>query len=277
MNAKVLGRYKIAVEVIMVMVSFFVIMVPLLIMIFGSFKNPLEVTAFNLALPERWLWQNFVEVIQRGNLARAFFNGMFIAVTSTALTIGLGSMATYVIARRGTRFTTFLFYFFFAGTFIPMQFIPTIRIFVLLGIYGGYLNAILIYCALNISFACFLFTGFIKGIPRALDEAAFIEGASIIKTYFLVIFPLLKPVSMTVLVLVFMNIWNDINIPLYFLTNPARWTMPLAVYQFFGMFSASHWNLVFANLTLTALPVVLLFLCAQNFIITGLTEGSIKG
>ena len=90
------------------------------------------------------------------------------------------------------------------------------------------------------------------------------------------VFPLLKPISMTVLILDFMNIWNDINIPLYFLSSPSKWTMPLSVYQFFGQFSKSNWNYVFADLTLTILPVFVVFLFAQKHIIDGLTEGSVK-
>ena len=157
-----------------------------------------------------------------------------------------------------------------------MQIIPTIKLFKILGIYGGYINAILLYSALYIPFSCFLYTGFIKGIPKALDEAAFLEGASTLKIFRSVIFPLLKPINMTVLVIVFMVIWNDINIPLYFLTDPSKWTMPLSVYQFFGMYGKSEWNLVFADLTMTAMPVILLFLAAQKYIVKGLTEGAIK-
>lgn len=180
------------------------------------------------------------------------------------------------MARRKTSLSRFLYYFFFIGTIIPMQTIPTIRLFSALGIYGSYTNAILLYVAINISFSCFLYTGFIKGIPKALDEAAFIDGASTIKVFFKVVFPLLKPISMTVLILDFMNIWNDINIPLYFLSSPSKWTMPLSVYQFFGQFSKSNWNYVFADLTLTILPVFIVFLFAQKHIINGLTEGSVK-
>ena len=276
-TAKKTKLYMVLLEVILLVLSFFIIVVPLLIMVFGSFKNPTEVTAFNLDLPEKWLFQNYIDVIRQGDLGTAFFNGVFITATSTIITITVSSLAAFIVARRSTGLSQFLYYFFFIGTLLPMQMIPTIRIFSALGIYGGYTNAIVLYCAINASFACFLFTGFIKGIPRALDEAAIIEGASIIRIFFSVIFPLLKPVNMTVLVLIFTNIWNDINIPLYFLTDPSKWTMPLSVYQFFGMFSKSSWNLVFANLTLTALPVVVLFLCAQEFIISGLTEGSVKG
>ena len=176
-------------EILLFVCISFIIIVPLLIMVLGSFKDPTEVTAFNLELPKQWLFKNYVTVFQEANLGTAFFNGIFITVISTAVTIAVSSLAAFVVARRKSSLSRFLYYFFFIGTIIPMQTIPTIRLFNALGIYGSYTNAILLYIAMNISFSCFLYTGFIKGIPKALDEAAFIDGASTIIVFFKVVFP----------------------------------------------------------------------------------------
>lgn len=276
MTAKTRSKiYVLSLEILLLLLSM-VIIVPLLIMLLGSLKNPVEVTAFNLKLPKDWLFKNYSEVFEKAGLHTAFLNGIFITGASTLITIGVSSIAAFALARKKSSLSRFLYYFFFLGTIIPMQIIPTIKLFNALGIYGGYTNAILIYSAINIPFSCFLFTGFIRGIPKALDEAAFLDGASGLRVFFSVIFPLLKPINMTVLILVFMNIWNDINIPLYFLIDSSKWTMPLSVYQFFGMYSGSNWNLVFADLIMTILPVVILFLFAQKHIIEGLTEGAVK-
>jgi raffinose/stachyose/melibiose transport system permease protein len=253
-----------------------IIIVPLLIMIFGSFKNPLEVTSFNLELPEQWLFTNYLTVIREGKVGRAFLNSMLITVLSVCLTIFCSSMASFILARKKSKKATFLYYFFFMGTIAPMQVIPTIKILQIFQIYGTYLSAIFVYCTLNLSLGCFLYTGFIKGIPKALDEAAIVEGAPTLKVFFRIIFPLLKPVNMTVLIIVFMNVWNDINIPLYFLPNPSKWTMPLSVYSFFGQYSGSNWNLVFANLTLSIIPIMVLYLFAQRYIVSGLVSGAVK-
>ncbi len=277
MSAKARSKlYVLSLEIFLLLLSMAVI-IPLMIMLLGSFKNPSEVTAFNLKLPKEWLFENYSEVFEKAGLITAFSNGIFITAASTIITIGISSIAAFALARKRTSLSRFLYYFFFLGTIIPLQIIPTIKLFNALGIYGGYTNAILIYSALNIPFSCFLFTGFIRGIPKALDEAAFLDGASGLRVFFSVIFPLLKPINMTVLILVFMNIWNDINIPLYFLIDPSKWTMPLSVYQFFGMYSGSNWNLVFADLIMTVLPVIILFLFAHKYIIEGLTEGAVKG
>ena len=267
---------KLILELALVLLSL-VIIVPLLIMLFGAFKNSTEVTAFDLALPEKWLFENFLVVFEKGKILRTFANSILITAVSTLITITVSSLASFVLARRGTKLSRFLYYFFFIGTIIPMQIMPTIRLFSNLNIYGGYLNVIILYTAINIPFSCFLYTGFIKGIPRILDESAFIEGASTLQTFFYIIFPLLKSCNITVLILLFIGIWNEINIPLYFLNNPTKRTLPLSVYQFFGMFGGSNWNLVFADLVIAALPIILLFLLMQKEFISGLTEGAVKG
>ena len=267
---------KVLLQIVLILISL-VIVIPLLIMLLGAFKNSAEVTAFDLTLPEQWLVDNFKTVFEQGKLLLAFKNSILITIASTVITIFTSSLASFILARRRTRFSRFLYYFFFIGTIIPMQIMPTIRLFTVLDIYGGYLNVIILYTAINIPFSCFLYTGFIRGIPGVLDESAFIEGASTLQTYFYIILPLLKSCNITVLILLFTGIWNEINIPLYFLNDPAKRTLPLSVYQFFGMYGGSNWNLVFADLTLAALPVILLFLFMQKQFISGLTEGAVKG
>jgi raffinose/stachyose/melibiose transport system permease protein len=262
-------------EVCMMLLSL-VVIIPFLIMIFGSLKNNIEVTAFNLALPSKWQWGNYGEVIVKGKMFRSFLNGIYITGMAVLLNIILASMASFIIARKKTKISEFLYYFFFIGMIAPLQLIPTIKLFQWLSLYGTYTSVILVYSVMMLSFSIFLYTGFIKTIPQVLDEVALLEGASQVRVFFTIIFPLIKPINITVIIIVFMNIWNDINIPIFFLSDPAKWTMPLSVYQFFGMFSGSSWNLVFANLVLTALPVVILYLFCQRYIVAGLTSGAVK-
>ena len=262
-------------EALMLILSL-IIIIPFLIMVLGSLKNNVEVTAFNLALPSEWQWGNYKQVIVEGRMLRAFGNGMFITSMAVVLTAILASMASFIIARKKTKLSEFLYYFFFIGMIAPLQLIPTIKLFQWLNLYGTYTSVILVYCIMMLSFSIFLYTGFIKTIPQVLDEVALLEGASLTRVFFTIIFPLIKPINITVVIIVFMNIWNDINIPIFFLSNPDKWTMPLSVYQFFGMFAGSSWNLVFANLVLTALPVVILYLFCQRYIVAGLTTGAVK-
>lgn len=259
---------------ILILISI-LILAPLMIMVLGSFKDSVEVTAFDLKLPSKWHFDNYLTVLN-GGFIKATLNSLFITVTSVTATVFCSSLASFILARRKTRVSSFLYYFFFMGSLIPMQIVPTIQIFKVLGIYGTYMNAIIIYTVLNLSFSCFLYVGFIKTVPQTIDEAAFIDGANVFQVYLRIVFPLLKSVNITVMIITFMNIWNDINIPLYFLSNPEKWTVPMSVYNYFGKYSGNHWELVFADLSLTALPVIILYIFAQKYIVSGLTAGSVK-
>lgn len=254
-----------------------VIIVPFLVMLLGSLKTSVEATSFDLSLPSDWQWQNYPKVIAEGKMVRAFMNGMLITGAAVLLNILCASMAAFFIARRKTNVTELLYYFFFIGMLAPMQTIPTIKLMQGLSLYGTYFSAILLYCIINLSFSIFLYVGFIRTtVPKELDEAALLDGAGVLRLFFSIVFPLLQPVNMTILVIVFMNIWNDVNIPIFFLNDPRKWTMPLSVYQFFGMYSGSNWNLVFANLVLTALPVLVIYLFCQRYIVSGMTTGAVK-
>lgn len=276
MNEALLRRRAVrGVTVLFLLLVSVIVITPLLFMVLGSFKNPLEASSFSLSLPRHWLFRNYLDVVREGSLGRAFVNSCLIAAASSALTVFFSSIASFVVARKRSRLAQFLYYFFFLGSLAPMQIIPTIQILKVAHIYGSFTSVILIYAAMNLSFGCFLYTGFIKSVPRALDEAALLEGASLFGIFFRVIFPLLTPANVTVSILIFLSTWNDINLPIYFLPDPAKWTMPLSVYGFFGRYSSS-WNLVFADLALTALPVVILYLAAQKYVVSGLLVGAVK-
>ncbi|MDQ0901938.1 MULTISPECIES: carbohydrate ABC transporter permease [unclassified Paenibacillus] len=263
------------VEVLMLILALAII-APLLIMLLGSFKTSSEVLDFSLKLPRKWMFSNYKEVIEQGGLLRAFWNGILIAGVSSLLNIITTSAAAFIIVRRDTRLSNLIYLFFFMGLIAPVSIITTIRVVQWLGLYGTITSAIFIYAAMNSAFSVFLYVGFMKSIPRALDEVAFLEGANMFDVFLKVIFPLIIPVNATVAIMVFMSVWNDITIPIYFLTDSSNWTMPLSVYNFYGKFSRD-WNLVFADLTLTSLPVLILYLMAQKYIVSGLTAGAVKG
>ena len=125
-------------------------------------------------------------------------------------------------------------------------------------------------------FTAMLFSSFIVTIPRELDEAALLEGCQGYSLFFRIIFPLLKPVIATASVLNFMWVWNDFQYPLYLLNSSSKWTLPLSVYSFFGTFNRD-WNLVCADMVLVSLPVIIVYIFAQKYIISGMTAGAVKG
>ncbi len=253
-----------------------VIILPMLIMIFGSFMDSVQVMKFSLRLPTEWHFSNYATVFKEGGLARAFWNGILITGVSCTLNIFTSSAAAFILTRRETKVSNFLYMFFFMGLIAPMSTITTIRVVQWLGFYGSISSVILIYASLNTAFSVFLYSGFIRSIPKSLDEVAFLEGAGTVTVFLRIITPLILPVNATVAIMVFMSVWNDITIPLYFLTDSSDWTMPLSVYNFYGKFSRD-WNLIFADLVLTSLPVFILYLFCQKYIVSGLTAGAVKG
>ncbi|MFX3649808.1 MAG: carbohydrate ABC transporter permease [Paenibacillus sp.] len=253
-----------------------IVLLPLVILIFGSFKTSAEVLSFSLSFPETWQFSNYVRVFQEGGLSRAFFNSILITGVSSIINIVASSAAAFILARRETKMSGTIYMYFFMGLIAPMSIITTIRVVQGLGFYGSITSVILIYAALNTAFSVFLYSGFIKTIPRALDEVAFLEGASVFGVFFRIVTPLILPVNATVAIMVFMSVWNDITIPVYFLTDSSTWTMPLSIYNFYGKYSRD-WNLIFANLVLTSLPVFILYLFGQKYIVSGLTAGAVKG
>ncbi|MBZ0294964.1 MAG: carbohydrate ABC transporter permease, partial [Anaerolineae bacterium] len=135
---------------------------------------------------------------------------------------------------------------------------------------------VILYSATQIPFSVFLMYGFIDSVPRELDEAAIIDGCGSVKLFFRIILPLLTPVLVTAGILNFLGVWNDFLLPLYFLNSSTHWPMTLAVYNFFGQYQ-QDWNLVSADILLTILPVIVIYLVGQRFILSGLSSGAVKG
>lgn len=252
------------------------ILAPLAIMVLGSFKDVKEAARLSLSLPSEWHFDNYLIVFEKGRIGQAFLNSLLIASLSVLTTLISAAMASYYLARNPSRMSTTIYMIFMLGLIAPMSLIPTIKLMQFLRLNNTYLGIILIFSATNMAFTVLLQTGFIKSIPRELDEAAIIDGCGLLRTFFVIVLPLLKPVVVTGMIVVFMSVWNSFVIPLYFLSDSTKWPMPLTVYNFYGQYQSS-WNLVFADLVMTALPILIVYLVGQHYIIEGMTAGAIKG
>ena len=253
-----------------------IMLIPLLLVIVNAFKTNIEAIEMSLALPSSLQWENFSVVIERGNLVRTFFNSMIYSGGSVLLTTMLASMAAYVFSRNRSKVHSFLYFFVVLGITMPINFVTLVRVMQVLHLMGSRVGVVLLYTAAQIPFNVFLIYSFIGKIPREIDEAGVIDGCSPLRLYFSIILPLLKPVLVTVMVLTFLNTWNEFIMPLFILGSSALWPMTLAVYNFFGMFHRD-WNLISANILLTSLPVIIVFLLGQKHIVAGMTAGSVKG
>lgn len=268
-------RTNLILEIILWLLSI-VVIYPLLMVIFTSFKTKGEASYLNISLPAKWLFENYKVVWEQGNVLRSFFNSSIITVFSVIIVVILTSTLSYAIVRRNTKTCRIVYRCMTFGIIAPFAALPTIQLLKALGLYGGHLGLIFVYSALYIPFSTMLFTSFIKGLPKELDEAAVMDGAKGAKLFVLVIFPLLKPVLATTAVLNFMWIWNELQIPMYLLNSASKWTLPLSVYNFYGQYSRS-WNLVCADMVLISIPVIIVYVFAQKYIIAGMTAGAVKG
>lgn len=183
-------------------------------------------------------------------------------------------MAAFIIARRTNRATRGSYSFLLVSIIAPFAFIPAIKVLQILGLSNSYAGLILVNIAIQIPFTTLIMVGFIRQLPRELDEAAIIDGCDRFRLFFQVIFPLLKPITFTALILLFTYAWNEFQNVL-FLTSPKLWTLPMTVFNFQGLHTYNY-ALVCANLVVTVLPMVILFLCLQRYITSEITAGSVK-
>jgi raffinose/stachyose/melibiose transport system permease protein len=253
-----------------------VVLVPFMIIFINSFKNIREAALFQLSLPMEWIFTNYKAVYEQTNIWRGFKNSFFISGSVVFLVNLCASMAAFVIQRRNSRITRLSYYFFIIGLIMPVSIVPTIKLMMDLHIHGTYLSIILYYTAVLLPFSIFLLTGFMKSIPRELDEAAIIEGCSYFRLYFSVVFPLLISVLITVTIVVTIAVWNDFFGPFYLVMDSTKWTIVLLIFSFVTMYE-TNWGVVFAFMVIVVAPVLILYLLLQRYIIDGLTAGSLKG
>jgi raffinose/stachyose/melibiose transport system permease protein len=211
-----------------------------------------------------------------GKLLQSFFNSMLYSTVSTVLCIGLSAIAAYVFARNRTKLNRVMYFFIIMGIAMPVNFVTLTKVMQFTNLINTQLGIIILFAVGSIPFSVFLIYGFISSVPRELDESGIVDGCSPLQLFYMIVLPLLKPVTVTVAILNFMGSWSEFVLPLYYLNSSTKWPMTLAVYNFFGMYEVS-WNLVTADIVLTTLPVIVVYLLGQKYIISGMTSGSVKG
>jgi len=262
-------------EIIGVLASLIVI-IPFYMIVINSFKSKEEAAAMNLKLPTEWhILDNYEQMFQQGNVLIALKNSVILTVVCVLLIILLCAMTAFVLQRRKSKLSGVMSSFILLGLVIPGQIIPTYFICNYLHL-TSFIAASIVLIAANIPFGVFLYIGYYKGIPAEIDESAMLDGCGSFRLFFSIIFPLLKPITVTLFIISFMGIWNDFGTTIYFLNSSENFTLTLTIYNFFGTHS-SDWNLVFANVVAISLPVILVYFCAQKQIMSGMTAGAVKG
>lgn len=250
---------------------------PIWMVAVNSIKSKAEANLLGMAFPKDGIIHliNYFKVIEQGGILRSFMNGLIESTFSVVIIVLAASSCAYILARRKGKIYNIIFYTFIMGLIIPVAFIPTYLVLNKLNLVNTYAGLIFIFTTYGLPSAIFLYTGFVKTIPRELDEAALLDGCSCFRAFFSIILPLLKPVTVTISILSFIGAWNDTQIPLFFASGD-HWALPLSVYNFYGAHEKS-WNLVFADVIIIILPLVIIYMIGQKYIISGMTAGAVKG
>ena len=263
-------------------VIFIAYMFPFVMVVINSLKQKRDI----IKSPFSWLFtikglsfDNFVKAFNQMDFLNAFKNSMIVTVSATALVTVLAAMLAYYIVRHKNWISSMMFALMVASMIIPFQAI----MIPLVSIYGGTLNIlnhritlIFMHTGFSMSMSVFMFHGFINGnIPIALEEAAYIDGCTHSQTFFKIVFPLLKPIISTMVILNALAFWNDFLLPSLVLTDKKLLTLPLSTYSFYGTYSADY-GTIMAGLLLCVIPILILYVALQKQIINGVVSGAVK-
>jgi raffinose/stachyose/melibiose transport system permease protein len=250
---------------------------PFYLMVINSFKTTQQFINAPFSLPENFGFHNYISAFEKMNYMSAITNSLIITLTSVFFILLTSSMAAYFLVRNKRRFNQIIFAILVASMIVPFQaiMIPLVSIYGKLGLMNSRWILILMYAGFGQAFAIFILHGFIKNIPVELEEAAFIDGSGKIRTFFQIVFPLLKPPLLTVVILDILWIWNDYLLPSLVLLSPADRTLPLSTFSFFSSYSVDYAPLM-AGIVLSILPVLAMYLFSQKQILKGIVQGAIK-
>ena len=254
---------------------------PIVIVFMNSFKSKLFINSTPFAFPNADSFvglANYGEGMIKTGFLQAFFITLFITVASVFLIVVLTSMTAWYLVRVKSRFTKVMYYLFAFAMIVPFQMV----MFTLVKVSNMFhldnlIGIIFIYVGFGAGLSVFMFTGFIKSIPVSLEEAAMIDGCSIMQIYFKIVFPVIRPIIMTVAILNAMWIWNDYLLPYLVLDIKKYKTIPIVIQYLKGGYGAVDWGTMMAMLVLAIVPIVVFYVACQKYIIEGVVAGAVKG
>jgi raffinose/stachyose/melibiose transport system permease protein len=275
MGSKYTGRTFIL-EIFAILLGL-IFLVPFYYVIANSLKPFAEILTNTSALPKVLQFQNYVSAFEKLDYLKVLSNSLIITIASNIVLVVFCSMAAYMLVRTKKKISNIIFMSFVAAMIIPFQsiMIPLIKTAGNLNLLNSIWGLVIMYLGFGSGMTIFLYHGFIKGIPVELEEAAIIDGCSRFGLFWRIVFPLLKPITVTIVILNSLWIWNDYLLPSLVLQNSELRTIPLATFFFFGQYT-KQWDLALAALMLGIIPLLIFFFAMQKHIIKGITSGSIK-
>jgi raffinose/stachyose/melibiose transport system permease protein len=255
------------------------IVVPIWLVLVNSFKQAGEAAALDLSLPSVWSFvDNYATVLVQGNYLGALANSLLVSIPTILAVVLIGAAAAWGFGRSRSKLMQFGYYVIALSILIPPSWIPTIYVLRDLHLDGTTLGYILVLVGTRMGVVVFLATGFVRATPTDIEDAACMDGANRLQIFFLIMLPLLAPVLFVGSVILLITVWGDFFFATFLLPGPTRATLPLALYSFAtSSVQSFRWNLVFAHVVLSSLPLVIAYVFIQRRVIGGLTEGALKG
>jgi ABC-type glycerol-3-phosphate transport system permease component len=278
MNRRSVARFARRVPVNALLIVLSILMVyPLVIIVITAFKSNIEVLTNPTGLPLQPTIDNFVTSWVEADFTNLFANSILLTLVSMTIATFIAALASYAIVRKATKVGSGIYLLIAAGIFLPMQLalVPQFRVVRDLGLINNYLGVILIYIAGAIPFGVFLMAAFMRQVPREIVEAATIDGAGYFQLFWTMFLPLARPAIATFWVLQGVGVWNDYLVPQLFLTDPNKRTLTTGVLYFKAQYLAD-WGNIMAAVLIMSLPILLIFVFAQRYFVSGLYAGAVK-
>ncbi len=277
MNKKMMNYIGIGIVTILMILAALFTLSPILLALLNSFKTNGEIYTNILSLPTEWQFDNYISAFTKTNYLKSLFNTIFLVTLSVTGIVLAASLAGYKLARTKTKLSAILFGVFVLSMLIPFHsiMIGLVKVSHDLRVQGPLWGLAIIYVGIGSPMAIFLYHGFTKNIPREIEEAAMIDGCNEFKLFFKIVFPMLKPITATIVILNSLWIWNDFLLPMLMITNKDNYTLLLSTKMLFGQYS-SDWSRILAILILALLPIMIVYVFMQKYIVKGVSDGAIK-
>lgn len=253
---------------------------PVYFLFVNSFKSQKEIVASPISLPQSWNFKYLKSAAEQINLGASLVNTLVITVIAVTLIVLISAFTAWLMVRNKSRASKILFLIFTAAMLIPFQSVmyPLVNLMEMLGLKNT-AGLIVMYCGFGLSMTVFLYHGFMKSVPASLEEAALIDGANVSHVFFRVVFPLVKPITVTTIITNAMWIWNDYLLPFLIIGNNDKKTLTLSLYyakSLSGQYG-NPWELIFPAVLICAVPILVVFIFLQKNIIEGIAAGAVKG
>ena len=276
-NNKTGSQFIYAVLVVLTAIFIF----PIILVLMNSFKSRLYVSTVPFALPSGNMFvglENYIKGLTTSGFFMAFLRSVWVSIASVALIIVGTSMTAWFIVRVKTKLTKALYYVFVFSMIVPFQMVMYTMTFMVTSLaFDNVVGIVLVYLGFGAGLSVFMFTGFVKSVPLEIEEAATIDGCNPLQTFFIVVFPMLKPTAITVAILNAMWIWNDYLLP-YLILGSDHKTVPVAIQLAMqGAYGSTDYGGFMAMLVVSIIPIIIFYVCSQKYIIKGVIAGAVKG